>query len=45
MWEMRSAYEIVLEISQENYNLGDLDVDGRVVLNWILEERESVVVV
>jgi len=29
---MRSAYEIVLEISQEDYNLGDLDVDGRIGL-------------
>jgi hypothetical protein len=42
---MRSAYEIVLEISQENYNLGDLDVDGRTALNRIFEEREIVVVV
>jgi hypothetical protein len=29
---MRSAYEIVLEISQENYYMGDLDVEGRTVL-------------
>ena len=31
MWQMRSAYEIVLEISQQKYKLGDLDVDGMIV--------------
>jgi hypothetical protein len=37
--EMRNAYRTVVEKPEKNRSLGDLDVDGRIILEWILWPR------
>jgi hypothetical protein len=35
---MRNAYQILVEKSERKRQLGDLDVDGRVMLNYIIKK-------
>jgi hypothetical protein len=39
MGDMRNAYKFVPEYSKGRHHVGDLDVDGRIVLKLILTKK------
>jgi hypothetical protein len=39
MREMRNTYKILVEKSEERYHLEDLVIEGRIILEWILEKQ------
>jgi len=36
---MRNAFLIFLGISEQNVSLGDLLMDGRIILKWVLKKQ------
>jgi hypothetical protein len=36
--ERRGTYRILVGILRERYNLGDLGIDGRLILKWIFKK-------
>jgi hypothetical protein len=39
MEETRNAYRIFIRKSKEKNSMEDLDIDGRIILQWIIKQK------
>jgi hypothetical protein len=42
MWERRSAYRLLLGKLREKDCLEDVDIDGKIIMKWILKKWNGV---